>query len=91
MQIPDNQKIAIYWGDKPIGLVVGKKSKPRTLLEEIEIVSWFGEMLGEEIAEQSPNEVYRRARRIAREKGLHRIHLRPGNDVTVLYTPAFEE
>ena len=91
MNIPDNQKIAIYWNDKPIGLVTGVLSKPQVLREEIAIVAWHGTCLGEEIAEQSPNEVYRRAREIAKAKGLRHIHLEPGEDVTTLYMPAIEE
>ena len=91
MHIPDNQKIAIYQNGKPVGLVYCRKTRPSTLGGEIEITSWHGEFLGEQIAEQSPNEVYRRAREIAKAKGLRRIFLGNGEDVTTLYTPAFEE
>ena len=91
MIIPDNQKIAIYWNGKPVGLVVGHLVKPPLFDGEISIVGWRGTMLGEEIARQSPNEVYKEARRIAKEKGLHGISMHEGSDVKVLYTPAFEE
>lgn len=91
MHIPDNQKIAIYWNDKPIGLCVGSLSKPPLFEDAISIVGWHGYCLGEEIAEQSPNEVYRRARTICKEKGLHHISLGDGSKVTTIYTPAFEE
>ena len=91
MYIPDNQKIAIYWNDKPVGLVVGVLSRPKLLGGDIAIVSWRGECLGEEIAGQSPNEVYREARRIAKERGLRHICLWDGADVRTLYTPAQEE
>lgn len=91
MYIPDNQKIAICWGDKPIGLVVGVPYKPSMFGKEITMLAWHGEMLGEEIAEQSPNEVYRRAREIAKAHGLRQINLQNGADVTTLYSPAFEE
>ena len=58
---------------------------------EIAIVGWRGELLGQEIAEQSPNEVYKSARRIAKEKGLRHISLIPVSGPVTLYTPAFEE
>lgn len=91
MLIPDNQKIAIYWNDKPVGLVVGRMSRPSMFDGKIAIVGWHGECLGEEIAEQSPNEVYRRAREIAKARGLRHICLGDGSDVNILYTPAQEE
>lgn len=91
MLIPDNQKIAIYWNDKPVGLVVGRISRPSMFDGKIATVSWFGECLGEEIREQSPNEVYRRAREIAKARGLRHICLGDGSDVHTIYTPAQEE
>lgn len=92
MNIPDNQKIAIYWNNKIVGLVVGRLTKPSTLNREITILSWHGECLGEEIGAQSPNEVYKEARRIAHSKGLHGIFFAPcDDDVVVIHTPAFEE
>lgn len=91
MYIPDNQRIAIFWNDKPIGIVTGVLSKPKVLGGNISIVGWRGTCLGEEIAEQSPNEVYKEARRIAGAKGLRHISIYDGSEVTTIYTPAFEE
>ena len=91
MHIPDNQRIAIFWNDKPIGLVYGYLYRPRTLREEIVILAWRGELLGEQLGAQSPNELYREARQICKAKGLHGIYLGNGADVTTIYTPAFEE
>lgn len=91
MNIPDNQRIAIYWNDKPIGLCVGRLSKPPLFEGAISIVGWHGTCLGEEIAAQCPNEVYKRAREICKAKGLHGICMGDGANVTTIYTPAFEE
>ena len=91
MNIPDNQRIALYWNDKPIGLVQNYTYRPTMFGGEIVIQAWKGEMLDEEINEQSPNEVYRRAREICKAKGLHGIYMGDGANVTTIYTPAFEK
>ena len=91
MIVPDNQKIAIFWNDKPIGLVTNYLHKPSLLKGKITTVVWRGECLGEPIADGSPSEVYRRARMIAKEKGLRHIWIGDGSDVDTLYTPAFED
>ena len=91
MNIRDDQKIAICEHGKPIGLVKQKRMRPDVLMGEIEIVGWEGYMLGERIVEQSPNEVYRRARVIAKEKGLSGITIEPGSDLQIVFTPGFKK
>lgn len=91
MNVPETQRVAIYQNDKPVGIIESKLDKPEMLGGRIVTMSWHGAFLGNEIHTGSVAEAFHEAQRIAAEKGLRRITVRDGSEVTTIYTPAFEE